>query len=170
MTWNGKHAEKNAEPCISRTIIYRQANFLFISPFNTTPMVQTDHSQLNQDCRFWIGQLRNSRSEINDLRSMLQKLMSSPLAKSSLPEVEHYNNQFYLQLSNINDLKHAIRDHLKQSGWQENMEHDQPLQRVLTIHESLDDQCAHLVDAIGKLKDSFYAFFRKNVGVGLGVH
>jgi hypothetical protein len=170
MTWDGKHAEKNAEPCISRTIINRQANFLFISPFNTTPMVQTDHSQLNQDCRFWIGQLRNSRSEINDLRSMLQKYMSSALAKSSLPEVEQSENRFDMQLSNINNLEHAIRDHLKQSGWQENMEHGQPLQHILTIHESLDDQCAHLVDAIGKLKDSYHAFFSKNGGVGLSVH
>lgn len=130
-------------------------------------MVQPDLSQLNQDCQTWIEKLRNSRSEIHDLRSKLQELMISPLAKSSLPEVEHYDNQFDIQLSNINHLKHAIRDHLKQSGWDENLDNGQLLQHILTIHESLDDQCAQLGDTILKLKDDFNAFIQKNNGGGI---
>lgn len=148
----------------------RYSIFLFMTPFKSTTMVQTDLSQLHQDCQIWIGQLRNSRSAINDLRSKLQQLMTSTLAKSSLPEVEHYDNQFDIQLSNINHLKQAIRDHLMQSGWEENMEQSEPLPYIKTIHESLDDQCGHLGDKIIKLKEDFNTFYWKNSGDVMSGH
>ena len=77
-------------------------------------MVQTEISQLGMESRGWIEHLRRERTEVGGLRERLQSVVEGAVERDSLPQVEHYENQIDIQLSNINHLKHSIKEHEKQ--------------------------------------------------------
>ena len=111
-------------------------------------MVQTDLSQLNRECNTWKENLRNYRSELSGYRHKLQEAVSQSISKAALPQVEHYDNQFDIQLANINHLKHAIKEHEKcRLGT-----------RIWPTHESLHDQYQNLEGTLTELKQEFNSF------------
>ena len=61
----------------------------------------------------WRQILRNHRNELNDFKKALQETCKNSLSKDQLQEVEHYDNQFHIQLINIHDLKQSIKSHEK---------------------------------------------------------
>jgi chaperonin cofactor prefoldin len=119
-------------------------------------MVQTDLTQLTRECSSWKESLRNSRSELSSLRNKLQEVVSHPISKTALPQVEHYDNQFDIQLTNINHLKHAIKEHEKVAGIA--MQHPQPGEILWQKHETLHDQYQRLEHTLSELKDEFNLF------------
>ena len=74
-------------------------------------MVQTDISQLNAETADWRQILRNYRDEFSECKRLLQDNCKHPLTKDQLQEVEHFHNQFHIQLINIHDLKKEIKQH-----------------------------------------------------------
>src|ERR1051326_152789 len=84
---------------------------MITSLLKLNPMVQADISQLSRECNTWRDALRAFRDEFTQDKSKLQQLASRPLSKEDLTEVEHYHNQFHIQLINIHDLKQAIKTH-----------------------------------------------------------
>ena len=123
-----------------------------------SPMVQTDLSQLNRECNTWKENLRNYRSELSGYRHKLQEAVSQSISKAALPQVEHYDNQFDIQLANINHLKHAIKEHEKLAGWEVNPS-DAPAQELIwSTHESLHDQYQNLEGTLTELKQEFNSF------------
>lgn len=70
-------------------------------------MVQTEISQLGTDARQWVEKLRQDRSELNEFRQKLQEPIGHRINRESMPQVEHYENQFDIQLSN-NGKMHAV--------------------------------------------------------------
>lgn len=82
-------------------------------------MVQTENSQLGMEARQWVEKLRQDRSELNAFHQRLQDLMGYRINRESMPQVEHYDNQFDIRLSNINHLKHPVKDHERQLVWEE---------------------------------------------------
>ncbi len=119
-------------------------------------MVQTDLTQLTRECSSWKESLRNSRSELSTLRNKLQEVVSRPISKTALPQVEHYDNQFDIQLTNINHLKHAIKEHEKVAGVE--MQQPQTGEYIWQKHETLHDQYQRLEHALSELKDEFNLF------------
>ena len=74
-------------------------------------MVQTDISQLNAETADWRQILRNYRDEFTQCKQLLLENCKRPLNKDQLQEVEHYQNQFHIQLINIHDVKQDIKNH-----------------------------------------------------------
>jgi hypothetical protein len=126
-------------------------------------MVQTDLTQLNRECSSWIECLRNHRSDITGYRLKLQEVVSQPINKAALPQVEHYDNQFDIQLKNINHLKHAIKEHEKLAAWDLNRTSGPSNESLWAAHEDLHDQYESLDHTISDLKQEFNSFI-SNIG------
>lgn len=121
-------------------------------------MVQTDLTQLTRECGSWKESLRNSRSELSGYRNKLQEVVSLPISKAALPQVEHYDNQFDIQLTNINHLKHAIKEHEKLAEWEIHHPNDQRAEELWAKHESLHEQYQYLEHTLTELKSEFNSF------------
>ena len=121
-------------------------------------MVQTDLSQLSRECDNWKENLRNYRSELSGYRHKLQEVVTQPISKSALPQVEHYSNQFDIQLTNINHLKHAIKEHEKLASWEMNQTEGQAQELIWSTHENLHDQYQNLESTLTELKQEFNSF------------
>ena len=79
-------------------------------------MVQTDLSQLSAECQEWRQILRNYREELQLSKKSLQEICRKNLSKDQLKEVEHFDNQFHIQLINVHDLKQEIKTHERKIG------------------------------------------------------
>jgi len=74
-------------------------------------MVQTEISQLSAECQEWRQILRNYRDEFQESKKSLQEICRKDLSKDHLMSIEHFENQFHIQLINVHDLKHTIKSH-----------------------------------------------------------
>ena len=120
-------------------------------------MVQTEHTQYSRECASWRENLRNYRSELSSYREKLQDVISQKVPRSELPNVEHYDNQFQIQLNNINKLKHDIKEHERASLFTHSLNLTHP-ESVQQMHENLLDQYTSLEGTILDLKKEFTAF------------
>ena len=125
-------------------------------------MVISVNNQIGQDCQEWIETLRTERGLLIDQRSSLQGLVASgQIPHEDLPAVDHFENQFEIQLTNVNHLKHAIKEHLHVI---ESTPASQLSAPHLTVQESLSDQVQGLLSAIDKLKEEFLTFYHSKSG------
>ena len=125
-------------------------------------MVQTDLSQLSAESKEWRHILNSYRQEIQDYKDLLPDMCGKPLSKEQLVQVEQYHNQFHIQLINIHDVKHAIKNHEQKNLADENnisedvyAEHERLLHDFLTLENRLQElrsQFNHFVDDISCLQ------------------
>ncbi|HZF64146.1 MAG TPA: hypothetical protein VEZ55_06675 [Chitinophagaceae bacterium] len=120
-------------------------------------MVLTDISQLSAECSEWRQILRNYREEFNDCRKALQETCKKDLTKNQLQEVEHFDNQFHIQLINIHDLKQSIKSHSRKIE-SESTEGGTPTEATFAYHEDLLDQFLLLENTLQELRDDFRNF------------
>ena len=121
-------------------------------------MVQADISQLSRECNTWRDALRAFRDEFTQDKSKLQQLASRPLSKEDLTEVEHYHNQFHIQLINIHDLKQAIKNHDRKVGFETEAHKGHLNDETLAGHENLYDQYQSLEHRLLDLREEFRNF------------
>lgn len=119
-------------------------------------MVSSVENKIGQECQEWISALRTDRSALAAQREHLQALISeAKVSHDKLPAVDHFENQFEIQLTNINHLKHAMKEHL-------HVLETTPPEHLsaphLTIHESLSDQYQILLGSISQLRQEFNDF------------
>jgi len=119
-------------------------------------MVQTDVSQLTAECKDWLQILRNYRDEFQTSKKALQETCRKTLSKNQLLDVEHFDNQFHIQLINIHDLKHSIKTHEKR------IEHESASGDVAeenyTLHEELLNEFLSLENTLQELRNEFKTF------------
>ncbi len=119
-------------------------------------MVQTDVSQLTTECNEWLQILRNYREEFQTSKKSLQEICGKTLSKKQLLDVEHFDNQFHIQLINIHDLKHSIKVHEKR------IEHESASGEIaeqnFTLHEELLTEFLSLENTLQELRNEFKAF------------
>lgn len=121
-------------------------------------MVTSVNNPVALECHQWIESLRNDRSLLTEQRSSLQSLVAAhKIPHDELPMVDHFDNQFDIQLTNVNHLKHAIKEHLHTL---EVTTADQLSAPHFTVHESLSDQFIALSSTIDKLKLEFSDFYQ----------
>ena len=118
-------------------------------------MVQTDLSQLQAECTDWRQILRNYREEFQDAKKSLQSFCRNTLSKDQLQEVEHFDNQFHIQLINIHDLKQEIKGHVRliEAEGSEQMQDE-----VYARHEHLLDEFLTLENTLQELRNEFRVF------------
>ncbi len=115
-------------------------------------MVQTDLSQLSAECADWRQILRSYRNEFQDCEKALTEMCKRSLSKDHLAQVEHFQNQFDIQLQNIHDLKQDIKSHEKF------VQKDNVSDEVYTHHESLLNEFLSLENTLQELRDEFRNF------------
>ncbi len=118
-------------------------------------VISVNHS-IGQDCQHWIDALRAERGLLTGHRSHLQELVEKgSIPHAELPAVDHFDNQFEIQLSNVNHLKHAIKDHIHSVKTTPAGQLSAP---HLIVYESLSDQFLALSAAIERLMQEFTDF------------
>ena len=123
-------------------------------------MVTTDISQLNAECNTWITNLRNYREDLNKCKTTLQEVASRQMSKNTLQDIEHYHNQFHIQLINIHDVKQAIKEHEKMAARE--LKDDKGVsETVWSKHEELYESYHQLDQTLQELKEEFNQFIHR---------
>lgn len=120
-------------------------------------MVQTDISQLSAECQEWRQILRNYRDELQDSKRSLPGICQKELKKDQLQDVEHFDNQFHIQLINIHDLKQFIKAHERKLEL-ESSDGEGLAEETYTEHEELLDQFLNLENTLQELRGEFRNF------------
>lgn len=110
-----------------------------------------EHQALLAECDQWRNQLRQAKENINHLRSELYTAAAGKTDHDYLKEVEHYHNQFHIQLINVHDVKHAIKHHVADAEHHPNFGHKIP-------HHNLELQVKQLLADIDQLTNDFHRF------------
>jgi hypothetical protein len=119
-------------------------------------MVQTDLSQLSAECQEWRQILRNYREELQLSKKSLQEICRKNLSKDQLKEVEHFDNQFHIQLINVHDLKQGIKNHERKIGLESS---DSDItEETYTQHEEILDQFLTQESTLQELRSDFKNF------------
>ena len=119
-------------------------------------MVQTDLSQLTAECNEWLQILRNYREEFQTSKKALQEICRKNLSRNHLLDVEHFDNQFHIQLINIHDLKHSIKTHEKRIEQESSVSDVQD--GTYTMHEELLNEFLGLENTLQELRNEFKTF------------
>ena len=116
----------------------------------------TEIAQLLGECNTWKEVLRSQREDLNQLKAQLTGSAAKENSKDILLEIEHLDNQFHIQLINIHDLKHNIKNHERK------LESDNASGSVsnelLAVHENLLDEYTDLNNTIDDLKSEYEHF------------
>lgn len=120
-------------------------------------MVQTDISQLSAEAADWRQILRNYRDEFADCKRSLQEMCRRHLSKNQLQEIEHFDNQFHIQLINIHDVKQHIKGHERKLR-AELANGDHIEESTFTEHERLLDEFLTLENTLQELRNDFRKF------------
>jgi hypothetical protein len=120
-------------------------------------MVQTDISQLSAECTEWRQVLRNYREELQECKKVLQQTCKNTLSKDQLQEVEHFDNQFHIQLINIHDLKQLIKSHERKIQFEAENISD----AAYAEHENLLSEFLGLESTLQELRSDFKGFVSK---------
>jgi hypothetical protein len=124
-------------------------------------MVQVDISQLSGECNTWRDSLRQLRDEFTRDKTLLQQTASRTLSKEQLQDVEHFHNQFHIQLINIHDLKQAIKIHDRRLQVERASNPDQLSEEEIADHEKLFDQYQTLEHTLQDLREEFSGFLNR---------
>lgn len=115
-------------------------------------MVSTDISQLAAECADWRQILRNYRDEFHSCEKVLTDSCRQSLTKDNLTQVEHFQNQFDIQLRNIHDLKQTIKSHERK------VQQETAGDGIYSEHERLLTEFLGLEGTLQELRDEFRNF------------
>lgn len=120
-------------------------------------MVTTDTTSQVNECTTWRQRLHAHRDELHQLTHTLEEIAKGKEDKQVLTDVEHFQNQFYIQQMNFHDLNHAIKSHAQKL---ESEGSSHPAETIAE-HESLLGQFNHLEANLDNLKEEFENFKSK---------
>ncbi len=118
-------------------------------------LTETQQQPLLTEANVWIEKLVPYVHNINDLKNKFYKWAAGKSNHDVLVQIEHYHNQFHIQLINLHDLKHAIRLHMKEVNFNTNTDHS-------ANHAQLDEQFNFLVKDLDQLIADFNKFIAEN--------
>jgi hypothetical protein len=121
-------------------------------------MVTTEVAQLSKECNAWRETLRSFKDEFGRFKNRLQDLAGRQTQREVLLEVEHLDNQFYIQLINIHDLKQAIKVHQRQVDAGMAANNGTVSDEILAHHENLFDDYQQLENTLQELRSEFGHF------------
>jgi len=121
-------------------------------------MVQTDISQLSQECNQWIEHLHSYRDELNQLNAQLQQTAQRPLSKEDLTELEHFQNQFQIQLINVHDVKQEAKQLSRKVQYQLSTSNRNISEETYQDYEKVADDYEVLEHTLSELKSEFSRF------------
>jgi hypothetical protein len=114
-------------------------------------LTATQPQQLLEEANKWIDQLLTYVGSINELKSKFYKWAAGKTDRDVLVQIEHFHNQFHIQLINLHDLKHSIKKHQKQINLIPELDHSGQ-------HQHLKEQFNFLTNDLDNLKSEFKEF------------
>jgi hypothetical protein len=133
-----------------------KGNQHFFNLLNLHPMVQTEVSQLSAECHDWRQILRNYREEFQTSKKALQDICRKDLSKDQLVSVEHFDNQFHIQLINVHDLKQSIKTHERKIEIESSS--GDVTDETYKAHEELLSEFLSLENSLQELRNDFGNF------------
>ena len=124
-------------------------------------MVTVDISQLSGECNTWRDSLRSCRDDLNQLKKQLQQTAAQNLTRDQLHDVEHYHNQFHIQLINVHDLKQSIKAHDRRVQFETTANSGQITEDTIAEHERLFEEFQSLDSTIKNLREEFGDFVHR---------
>jgi hypothetical protein len=124
-------------------------------------MVTVDISQLSGECNTWRDSLRSCRDDLNQLKKQLQQTAAQNLTRDQLHDVEHYHNQFHIQLINVHDLKQSIKSHDRRVQFEIAANSGQLAVDTIAEHERLFEEFQSLDSTIKNLREEFGDFIHR---------
>lgn len=117
-------------------------------------VTEAQHNALINECTAWHETLVQYCQKINDLKRELYFFAPGKTDKAQLLDIEHYHNQFHIQLINIHDLKHEIRFHLGEAKQHPGFGHRIP-------HHGIKEKYDLLLKDIDQLEADFHQFIKQ---------
>ena len=121
----------------------------------------TEHQALLAECQQWRDQLRQYREDLNQLRNQLYSAAAGKTDKEFIKEVEHYHNQFHIQLINVHDLKQSIKSHDRRVQFEIVANSGQLEEDTIAEHERLFEEFQSLDSTIKNLREEFGDFIHR---------
>ncbi|HTN07386.1 hypothetical protein [Agriterribacter sp.] len=121
-------------------------------------MVTTDVPQLQEEYNTWREVLRSQREEFTRMKNELQQAAAHITSKDALKDVEHYENQFDIQLANIHDLKQSIKFLNKMPVLQPVSGNSALPEFITSGYEKLAAEYQHLRQTLHEIKNDFKQF------------
>lgn len=111
------------------------------------------HHRILQGCRQWYEKLATYRDRIHHMRNELYVFAPGQTDREVLMQVEHFHNQFHIQLINLHDLKHEIRHHVAEAERHPEFGHRIP-------HIQLEEKLQSLLSDFDHLDRDFHGFLK----------
>ena len=73
------------------------------------------HQMLLEECKQWHDDLDKCRDQINVMKHELYHFAPGKTNKDTLMSIEHFHNQFHIQLINVHDVAHELKHHLAEA-------------------------------------------------------
>ena len=105
--------------------------------------------------------MRQYREEFTNLKNQLRKIALKATRQDQLQDVEHYENQFHIQLINIHDLKHSIKVHDYKTTVAKMENNGKVSHTTLAEHEHLFTEYQRLQHLLEEIKERFTKFISK---------
>jgi len=117
-------------------------------------VTETQHRTLVDECKQWHAVLASYRQKIHTLQNELYYFAPGKTDHDVLLGIEHYHNQFHIQLINIHDLKHEIKHHITEAERHPNFGHRIP-------HHYIKEKLDMLLSDLDKLEEDFHQFTKQ---------
>ncbi|MBK7761973.1 MAG: hypothetical protein IPI46_01200 [Bacteroidetes bacterium] len=112
------------------------------------------HQTLLQECQQWHDELDACTARIHVMKNELYQFAPGKTDHDVMMGIEHFHNQFHIQLINVHDLSHKIKYHLREAK-----QHPELGPRV--EHHRIKDDLDLLLGDCKTLDEEFHAFISK---------
>jgi hypothetical protein len=116
-------------------------------------VTEAQQKALLEECKEWYNTLAQYREKINGLKTELYFFAPGKTQHETLIGIEHFHNQFHIQLINLHDLKHEIRHHVTEAERHPNFGHRIP-------HHNIKEKLDFLIHDLDKLETDFHQFIK----------
>lgn len=114
-------------------------------------LTETQTQQLLDEAQQWLSRLVTYAADINDAKAKLYRWAAGKTQQDIRLQIEHFHNQFHIQLINLHDLKHGIRHYTQEIKHQPEADYNEK-------HAQLLDQYNFLTKDLYELRADFKAF------------
>jgi hypothetical protein len=120
-------------------------------------------SELHTEHQEWLKKLDFYNDEIALMRKRLEEIVSKNTNKEILSQSEHFQNQFTVQKNNIDEIRHAVKQH--ENSIEENISANPTASdhRNMDSHQSTTENVNGFEKIFNELRHEFNAFLAKNM-------
>lgn len=109
---------------------------------------------ITEECNTWLAQLSPYREKINSLKNELYQFAPGKTNHETRLGIEHFHNQFHIQLINIHDLKHELRHYIQEAERINDLV-------ILASNKPMKEKMDALINDLNQLEIDFHNFIKQ---------